>query len=294
MSVTLLPRFQQFIKERQYVLNVSPATLFRYRYALCWLETETPTANDLKAAIVRMRDHGLRVVSVNSHLACIASYLHWASPSGQEKCGVGCRHLRVPKLKAEEREPEMFSEAQVKALLSWKPKTPGEHRLATMIAFLFDTGARSDEMLSIKWEDVDFDNLLVLLHGKGRKDRRVPVSLELRKRLFLWKKKQAEDEQLKMRQENLLVFGSRGGTKQGRRNVLRDVKGLCRKLGFEPPARTVHSCRHTTATNFINRGASPFHLMKLLGHTTTKMSARYCHLSTADLQKVHAQVSLLA
>jgi integrase/recombinase XerD len=141
LSVTLLPRFQQFIRERQYVLNVSVATLIRYRCALSWLDTETATANDLKSAIVRMRDHGLRVVSVNSHLACIASYLHWASPTGQEKCGVGCQHLRVPKLNAEEREPEMFSEAQVKALLQWKPKTPGEYRLSTMVAFRIRYGS---------------------------------------------------------------------------------------------------------------------------------------------------------
>ena len=37
--------------------------------------------------------------------------------------------------------------------------------------------------------DVDFDNLLLTLHGKGRKDRKVPMSLELRKRLFLWQRK---------------------------------------------------------------------------------------------------------
>lgn len=275
-------------------MNVSTATLLRYRYALCWLDTETPTSDDLKAAIVRMRDRGLRVTSVNSHFACIASYLHWASPTGQEKCGVGCQHLRVPKLKEEQREPQTFSEAQIKALLQWKPKTFPQYRLAAMIAFLFDTGARCDEVLSIKWEDVDFDNLLVLLHGKGRKDRRIPISLELRKRLFLWRRKQAEEEPLKSRQQNLLVFCTREGTKQGRRNVLRDVKNLCRNLGFEPPARTVHACRHTTATNFVASGGSAFHLMKLLGHTTLAMSNKYCHLSTADLRKIHSQVSLLA
>jgi len=175
--------------------------------------------------------------------------------------------------------------------MKWRPKSIPQQRLHLLISFLLDIGARIDEALSLRWTDVDFDNLLVLLHGKGGKDRRIPMSLELRKRLFQYQKR----IQLKA-ERNIssdLVFGTRGGTKQGRRNVLRDVKVLCRELGFEPPARTLHAFRHTFATNYLRRGGNVFLLQRALGHSSLEMTRRYAHLQTSDLSAVHEKLSLL-
>lgn len=82
---------------------------------------------------------------------------------------------------------------------------------------LADVGARISELLTLKWSCVDFDNLLVKLHGKGDKERIVPFSIELRKYLF------------KLRQQNKydLVFCTKNGDALGHRNVYRDVKDLC-------------------------------------------------------------------
>lgn len=75
--------------------------------------------------------------------------------------------------------------------------------------------------------------------------------------------------------------------------MLRAVKNLCDPLGFQPPARTLHSFRHTFAVNYLRRGGSVFHLQKVLGHSTLEMTRRYANLVTADLQAVHERVSLL-
>lgn len=111
------------------------------------------------------------------------------------------------------------------------------------------------------------------------------MSLELRKRLFLWQRKSEKKAGL--------VFGTRGGTKQGRRNVLRDVKALCQEIGFEPPERTLHSFRHTFASNYLRNGGSVFHLQKCLGHSSLEMTRPYANLTTSDLQAVHEGLSLL-
>lgn len=76
--------------------------------------------------------------------------------------------------------------------------------------------------------------------------------------------------------------------------MLRDVKRLCKRLGFDPPARTLHALRHTFAVNYLRRGGSVFHLQKLLGHSTLEMTRRYANLMTEDLQAVHERVSLLS
>ena len=75
--------------------------------------------------------------------------------------------------------------------------------------------------------------------------------------------------------------------------MLRDVKRLCTRLRFTPPARTLHAFRHTFAVNYLRRGGSVFHLQKVLGHSTLEMTRRYANLVTADLQAVHERVSLL-
>jgi len=150
-----------------------------------------------------------------------------------------------------------------------------------------DTGCRISEALALRVREIDLDNLLVTLDGKGRKQRIVPISFALRKALHRY------TADLRLNQDQLL-FASRTQTELGRRVVLRDVKLLCERLGFTPPARTLHAFRHTFAVNYLRRGGSVFHLQKVLGHSTLEMTRRYANLVTADLQAVHQRLSLLS
>jgi integrase len=75
--------------------------------------------------------------------------------------------------------------------LKQKPKRFDQWRLHTLIALLLDTGVRIEEALSLNRGDVDLDNLLVTVFGKGRKERRVPFSFELRKVLFRYEQVRA-------------------------------------------------------------------------------------------------------
>ena len=53
-------KFEQFIKERQYLTNVTPATVGWYRQSLAWLSIESPNEADLKSLVMRMREKGLK------------------------------------------------------------------------------------------------------------------------------------------------------------------------------------------------------------------------------------------
>jgi integrase/recombinase XerD len=76
--------------------------------------------------------------------------------------------------------------------------------------------------------------------------------------------------------------------------MLRDFKLLCRRLGFEAPKRSLPAIRHSFASNYIRRGGSQFHLMKILGHTSLEMTRKYVNLQTHDRQAVHDRLSPLS
>jgi integrase/recombinase XerD len=195
--------------------------------------------------------------------------------------------LKLPQLKEPQLILPTFTATQVSRLVRWKAKGRYQKRLHLLVLFLLDTGCRISEALTLRVNEIDFDNLLVRLDGKGRKQRVVPFSFELRKVMFRYVADYG-------RKPDLLLFASRNETRLGRRVMLRDVKLLCKRLGFTPPARTLHAFRHTFAVNYLRRGGSVFHLQKVLGHSSLEMTRRYANMSTEDLQAVHERVSLLA
>src|SRR5205807_7479886 len=134
-----------------------------------------------------------------------------------------------------------------------------------LVCLLLDTGLRIDEALTLRTSDVDFDNLLVTVFGKGRKERRIPFSFELRKVLFRY-------ERVRIRQcpRCALMFPSREGTSCDQRNSLRGLHILQDKLGL--PRFGWHRLRHTFATNYLRQGGDLVRLSMVLGHaqiTTT-------------------------
>lgn len=264
--------FDQFIKERLYLQNVTPSTIEWYRESFKLLGTPTPTAEELKQFVLRMRERGLKPISCNTRICAANAYLKWAGSP-----------LHIPRMKVEQRVLPTFTIDQISRIAAWKPRNFYHTRLQTVLLTLADTGCRIDEALSLRWADCDFDNLLLTVRGKGRKERKVPMSFELRRVLWRFKQKSSFD----------LVFCTRRGNKLGRRDVLRDVKLLCIRLGFNPPERTLHAFRHTFAIHYLRKGGSVFHLQRVLGHSTLEMTRRYVNLTTEDLQKAHESVSLL-
>lgn len=268
--------FQQFVKERQYLQNVSPATLEWYKHSFKWLRTESPSQDELKDAVLRMREKGLKATGCNSAIRAINAYLKWSGSP-----------FRIPQLKEPQLVLPTFTSPQVKALLSWKPRAFYQRRLHLLVLMLLDSGCRISELLNLRVQDCDLDNLLFTVTGKGGKQRRIPFSFELRRTLVRYITEFCA-------QPYMLVLGTRHGCKLGRRVMLRNVKQLCKRLGFDPPARTLHAFRHTFAVNYLRKGGSVFHLQKVLGHSSLEMTRRYANLMTEDLQAIHQRVSLLA
>src|ERR1039457_3697531 len=107
MQTKLLPKFQTFLREREYISNVTARTLDWHAQSLKWLSTtanpEQPTVDDIKELIIRMRQSGLKASSVNCRLRSIQAYLRW---SGSE--------IVCPKLKEEQAVLPSFSKDDIR------------------------------------------------------------------------------------------------------------------------------------------------------------------------------------
>jgi integrase/recombinase XerD len=279
--------FERFIRERQYITNVSPRTVELYRRCLVWLPSPNPQQPELKELVIKLRERGLTPAGANIVIRTCNAFLHWASGS-ERGCGSGCVHPRIPRVMENRDVMPTFTEQQIQKLVKWRPQAKDffGRRLHLLILTLFDTGARIGELLKLKTSDVDLDNLILKLDGKGRRQRLVPFSLELRRPLF----KFIADFKLG---EHSPLFTTRDGAELQHRNVYRAIVDRCRALGFEPPKRVIHAFRHSFAVGYVRRGGSPFHLQRMLGHSTLEMSKRYCSLTIDDLKASHERLSPL-
>jgi len=257
-----MTRFDDFLKERKFLKNVSPRTLDYYEDCRRAWERYGP---DPKEFVIKMREGGARASTVNCVARGLNAYFKWA----------GLPH-KIPRLKEEERVIETWNEADVKKFVSYKPRTKGLKRAQLCCLLLLDTGLRIDEALSIKREHINFDNLFIRVTGKGRKERDVPFSLELRK--LLWKYTADKSGYL---------FSTRDGLKLGHRNITRDVMRVCNEVEATPKRRLLHSFRHTFATNFLRMGGNVFMLQRILGHRSIAVTQKYVHFVSEDLVQNH-------
>jgi integrase/recombinase XerD len=213
------PRFEQFIQERQYFTNVSPATINWYKASFKWLRTDSPSQEELKDTVLRMREKGLKPTGCNSVIRAINAYLHWSASGSEMKCSPACKHVRIAQIKEPQLILPTLTTAQVSRLVHWKPKNKifWQRRLHLLVVLLLDTGCRISEALTVRVGHVDLDNLLLMLNGKGSKQRIVPFSFELRKEIFRYIADFG-------RRPDHLLLATRNETQLGRRVALRAVK----------------------------------------------------------------------
>ncbi|MEN6535761.1 MAG: tyrosine-type recombinase/integrase [Bryobacteraceae bacterium] len=280
--------YDLFVQERKYLKNVSPKTLDWYRYSfrpfglhLQGVPCQPQAMRQaLKTAVMALAASELQACSINDYLRAINAFLRWCKDEEHLP-----ELLKLDYLKEEQKVIQTFNPQQIQTLLGWKPKTFSEHRLAALIALLLDTGLRISEALNLRRTDVDFENLLLRVKGKGERQRLIPMSLELRKVLF----------KFLSRHDYCLAFPTMQGGRCDARNILRDFHWLAKVTGINGVRFSPHSFRHTFAVAYLRNGGNAFYLQKILGHSTLEMTNRYVRsLGIEDLQAVHNKLSVLS
>jgi integrase len=138
------------------------------------------------------------------------------------------------------------------------------------------TGLRRGELLALTWQDVDLKQGTLLVHStigyttKGGKIRLIPMNTTL-KELF----------ERMPKTEGVIFTGERGGWKKGD-FIARRFKKACEDCKLDTKLH-FHSLRHTFASLLVKEGVSLYHVQRLLGHSSSRVTEIYAHLGTTEL-----------
>lgn len=180
--------------------------------------------------------------------------------------------------------PEFFYENEMQELfdVAYDHSDKLWQRNAALLEFLYATGARVAEIASLQLEQVDFSQRLVLIHGKGNKDRYVPFGHFASIALSTYIDGLRSD--LTAGMDHRVVFVNHRGqpiTTAGITYILDQLMKQSSLTGKIHP----HMLRHTFATHLLNHGADMRTVQELLGHVNLSTTQMYTHVTRESLQK---------
>lgn len=173
----------------------------------------------------------------------------------------------------EKKLPRILSEKEVLRMIQTTDNL--KHKL--IICLLYSSGIRKNELLSLRKEDLSFDkNIIFVRGGKGKKDRVTVLSERLKILLTLYIKE--------YKPNYWLIEGSRRA-KYSATSVSRVVTAAAARAQIERHI-TPHMLRHSFATHLLEQGLDLRYIQQLLGHSSSKTTEIYTHVSTQSLAKV--------
>ena len=150
---------------------------------------------------------------------------------------------------------------------------------------LYSIGARVSELVGLNEPDVDFDQGLVRIRGKGKKERVVPVGKKALEALRAYLSV-LDGQSPQFRLENSQLFRNSSGRRLTTRSVHRILKAELRRCGLWQHL-SPHGLRHTFATHLLNSGADLRAIQEMLGHSALSTTQRYTHVHLDQLMKTY-------
>ena len=190
--------------------------------------------------------------------------------------------------------PVLLKSHEMKKLLeSPDLGNPLGFRDRTIMEVFFATGMRLSELTSSAVEDLNFEgNLIHIKHGKGQKQRLVPMGEAAKN----WLQEYLENvrpiltksEAGRAESETEAVFLNRFARRIDKNGWQKKLAEYVKAAGLKKNF-TTHCFRHQLATSMLERGADTRHIQEILGHETLKTTQRYLHVVKAELKRIHAK-----
>ena len=180
--------------------------------------------------------------------------------------------------------PDVLSIKEIKILInnSEKNKDFGI-RNSAIIETLYGSGLRVSELINLKLSDIQYDEKLLLIHGKGNKQRLVPLGSICELKINNYVDNIRNLKKIK-KNSNDIVFLNRNGGKLSRAMIFNIVKEAQRKSNIKKTI-SPHTLRHSFATHLLENGADLRSIQIMMGHENITTTEVYTHLDTKHLSK---------
>tara|TARA_B100000029_G_scaffold469845_1_gene508103 strand:+ start:17570 stop:18547 length:978 start_codon:yes stop_codon:yes gene_type:complete len=183
--------------------------------------------------------------------------------------------------------PQTLTESEVELLLTAPDTTRSlGYRDRTMLEVLYATGVRVSELISLKMTQVNLNQGVLRVVGKGDRERLTPLGDEAQD----WIEKfivGPRAEILRDRQTTCL-FPTQRGAQMSRQAFWYLIKRYAQKAGINKPL-SPHTLRHAFATHLLNNGADLRVVQLLLGHSDISTTQIYTHISRERMKDLHAR-----
>ncbi len=183
--------------------------------------------------------------------------------------------------------PKSLSEDEVDALLN-APNTdePLGHRDRAMLELLYATGVRVSELINLRQSQVNFNQGVIRIVGKGDRERLIPLGEESQR----WLREFIDGPRMEilLERQTDYLFPTRRGARMTRQAFWHIIKRYAEKADIAKKM-SPHSLRHAFATHLLNRGADLRVVQMLLGHSDLSTTQIYTHVARERLKDLHGK-----
>ncbi|HMR18358.1 MAG TPA: tyrosine-type recombinase/integrase [Sphingobacterium sp.] len=287
----LKSRFINFLThEKRYSSHTIKAYELEVDSFMAFVEKEQVSFTEIDHKLTRyyfslMKEGGKQPTSINRAISALKSYYKFLQ---RENLATVNPMRLVQALKTPKKLPVAVDQNKMNRLLDHM-EIAGDSfenfRDFIVMELLFGTGIRLSELLQIKDGDIDFYNKKILIFGKRKRERFVPIHSSLIEELkkYLSRKKQEELENIS---EYLVV------TKEGKQAYAKLIYRIVQKylsMVTSQKKRSPHVLRHSFATSLLDNGADLNAIKELLGHAGLAATQVYTHNSAERLKSIYKQ-----
>jgi integrase/recombinase XerC len=283
-----IAKFIRALQER----NASAHTIKAYRTDLAqFADYIGPQSwSDIDHVLIRgylanLYERGLSKTSVARALAALRSLYRWLAQEGEVEQNPAAL-VATPKLP--KKLPRVPTIEEVNTVLdSGMPECSAfNERDQVILELLYGCGIRNSELIGINLDDIRWSNEVVLVRGKGRKERYVPFgeSAKAAVQAYLPARQRVLGE-TKRTSERALLINLRGA-RLTTRSVGRIVKQIAVARGLSPDVHP-HTLRHAFGTHMLEEGADLRAIQEMLGHERLSTTQRYTQLTVKHVMEVY-------
>lgn len=240
------------------------------------------TYNEARLYVTHLYDQKLARTTISRKISSVRSFFKFANARYEIKDD-GFKSLHHPKKKGQL--PAFFYEKEIELLFEACEGTDRKSlRDYALLELLYATGIRVGELVKIQINDIDFSLGVVLVMGKGQKERYVPFGSFAADALNAYIDR-SRSKLMKNEKHNQLFVNMKGGplTERGVRYILTEMMKRASLHSKIYP----HMIRHTFATHLLSNGADMRSVQELLGHESLASTQVYTHITKEHLRKTY-------